>query len=122
MDVVAVANEAAKALEQQGNASVEKIVGEMMETKIQSENVRKDMSNVETPIGKLWSYHSGSITADMTKDQIAGEMDSFLNDGVVKHIISSYHTDKPAGVGNGGGNTNTPQGLKQSVQRYKEVI
>lgn len=112
MDVVAIANEAAKALEHQGNAGVEKIIGEMMETKIQSENVRKDMSNVETPIGKLWSYHSNSITADMTKDQIAGEMDSFLNDGAVKNIISSYHTDKPAGVGNGGGNTNAPQGLK----------
>ncbi|MGE7672972.1 hypothetical protein ACQKMV_05210 [Lysinibacillus sp. NPDC094403] len=112
MDVVALANEAAKALKEQGNVGVEKIIGEMIDTKIQSENVRKDILNTETAIGKLWSYHSNSITADMTKDQIASEMDSFLNDGVVKNIISAYHTEKHAGLGNLSGNANTPQGLK----------
>lgn len=112
MDVVAIATDAAKALKEQENAGVEKIVGEMMETKVQSENVRKDIMNPETAIGKLWSYHSNSINSSMTKEQIAGEMDSFLADGVVKGIISSYHTDKPAGVGSGGTSTNAPQGLK----------
>lgn len=112
MDVVKVAEDAAKALEAQETAGFEKIVGEMMETKIQSDAVKKDIMNTETPIGKMWSYHQKAFSPDMTKEQIAGEMDSFLNDGVVKGIISSYHTDSPAGIGSGASNANSTQNLK----------
>ncbi len=113
MDIVAVAQNAAEALKAQETAGLEKIVGEMIDTKITSDAIKKDIKDPNTPIGKMWSYHEKGFAPDATKEQIAGEMDSFLADGVVKGIISSYHTDQPAGVGSGGTNTNTtPQGLK----------
>lgn len=112
MDVVAVAKEAAEALKEQESANFEKIVGEMMEEKVKSEAVRKDILNPETAIGKMWSFYSKGITAKMTKEEIAGEMDSFLNDGVVKNLISNYHTDAPAGIGNGSIQNNGSTNLK----------
>lgn len=112
MDIVEVAKSAAQAIEAQESAGFEKIIGEMMETKVKSDAVKKDIMNSETAIGKLWDYHSKGLTANLSKDQIAGEMDSFLNDGVVKGIISNYHTDKPAGVGGAGGQGNGSQNLK----------
>lgn len=93
MDIVQVAEEAAKALDKVEKMKFDKVVGEMMETKITSEQVRKDIADPSTAIGKMWDYHSKGITADMTKEQIAGEMDSFLNDDAVKGIIDNYHTD-----------------------------
>ncbi len=104
MDVVSIATNAAKALKEQESEGIQKIVGEMMMKKVTSEAVRKDIANTETTLGKMWDYHSKSIQPNMTEEQIAGEMDSFLNDGVVKGIISSYHTDNPANLGNGSGN------------------
>ncbi|MNP62664.1 hypothetical protein D3C76_1579640 [compost metagenome] len=86
----------------------------MMDTKVTSEIVRTELKNPETTLGKLWSYHSRSIATDATKDQIGGEMDSFLADPVVKGMVDAIHTDKPAGSGGGsgsGGNT-APQNLK----------
>lgn len=112
MDIVEVAKSAAEALKAQETAGLEKIVGEMIDTKITSEAIKKDIKDPNTPIGKMWSYHEKGFAPDATKDQIAGEMDSFLNDGVVKGIISSYHTDSPAGIGSGGSNTNPTKNLK----------
>lgn len=112
MDIIEVAKQAAEALKQQEVANVEKIVGEMMEEKVQSEAVRKDILDPNTPIGKMWSFYSKDITSNMTKEEIAGEMDSFLNDGVVKNMISNYHTDAPAGIGNGASNSKGSTNLK----------
>lgn len=112
MDIIEVAKQAAEALKQQEVANVEKIVGEMMEEKVQSEAVRKDILDPNTPIGKMWSFYSKDITSNMTKEEIAGEMDSFLNDGVVKNMISNYHTDAPAGIGNGSIQNNGSTNLK----------
>lgn len=112
MDIIEVAKQAAEALKQQEVANVEKIVGEMIEEKVKSEAVRKDILNPETAIGKMWSFYSKGITAEMTKEEIAGEMDSFLNDGVVKNLISNYHTDAPAGIGNGSTKNNGSTNLK----------
>lgn len=106
MDVVKTAEDAAKAMKEQETAGFQKVVGEMMDKKITSDAIKKDIANPETAIGKLWDYHSKGLTADLTQDQIAGEMDAFLNDGVVKGIISNYHTDPPAGsFGSGQGNS-----------------
>lgn len=99
MDVIQVAQEAAKALETQSKAQHDKIVGEMLDQKLASEAVKKDIHNTDTVIGKLWALHRSKITPDMDKEAIAGEIDSFLNDKVVKELISGYHTDKPVGVG-----------------------
>ena len=115
MDVVAVAKEAAEALKEQETANVEKIVGEMMEEKVKSESVRKDILNPETAIGKMWSFYSKGISGEMTKEEIAGEMDSFLSDKVVKEIISNHHTDNPAALG--GGSTNNKSSAKLKTKR-----
>lgn len=114
MDVVQVAENAAKVLEEAEKMKFQKVVGEMMEEKITSEQVRKDIMDPTTTIGKLWNYHSKGITSDMTKEQIAGEMDKFLNDDVVKGMISNYHTDNPAGLSV---NSNNSSSGKLKVKR-----
>lgn len=107
MDVVAIATDAAKALKQQESAGFEKVIGEMIGKKIESDAIKKDIADEKTVIGKLWSYHSAGITPGMTEEQMAGEMDSFLADESVKSIISNYHTDGPALRGTPSGNQGT---------------
>ncbi|MGE5584058.1 MAG: hypothetical protein ACM309_00740 [Bacillota bacterium] len=99
MDVVKAAEEAAKAVEAQKAAEHDRAVGEMLATKLTSEAVKKDISSPETQIGKLWAYHKSRIQRGATKEQIAGEIDAFLGDKVVKAVIDAYHTDKPAIIG-----------------------
>ncbi|OKP91319.1 hypothetical protein [Paenibacillus sp. P32E] len=94
------------AAEKDAGAGRDRIVGEMITEKVTSEAVRKDIKDPATAIGKLWSYHSASISATATKDQIAGEMDAFLTDPAVKAIVSNYHTDQAAGTGNRSNNNN----------------
>lgn len=112
MDTVEVAVNAAKALEDAEKAGFQEVLGEMMETKVTSEAVRKDINDSSTVIGRMWSYHAGNIDASLSKDEIAAEMDNFLNDGAVKGLISNYHTDNPAGLGGGQVNSNTSKNLK----------
>lgn len=95
MDIVTIATDAAKALKQQEAAGFEKVVGEMIAKKIESDAIKKDIADEKTVIGKLWSYHAAGIKPDMTDEQLAGEMDSFLADDSVKSIISNYHKDAP---------------------------
>ncbi len=99
MDVVKVAQDAARALEAQKAAEHDKAVGEMLAAKLTSEAVKKDISSPETQIGKLWAYHKTRIQPGATGEQIAGELDAFLGDKVVKAVIDAYHTDKPAIIG-----------------------
>lgn len=112
MDPVEVAVNAAKALEDAEKAGFQKVLGEMMEAKVTSEAVRKDINDSSTVIGRMWDYHSKNIDASLSKDEIAAEMDSFLNDDIVKGLISNYHTDNPAGLGGGQGNSDTTKHLK----------
>src|SRR5690606_11091525 len=114
MDVIQVAQEAAKALETQSKAQHDKIVGEMLDQKLASEAVKKDIHNTDTVIGKLWALHRSKITPDMDKEAIAGEIDSFMNDKVVKELISGYHTDQPVGVGT---STKTEQRINLRAKR-----
>lgn len=99
MDVIEAAKKAAEALKEKERAEFNKIVGEMIDEKITSDAVKKDIHNPGTPIGKLFYYHVKGLSPDMKKEEIAGELDNFLADKVVKSIIDSYHTDLPAGVG-----------------------
>ncbi|MFD5022295.1 hypothetical protein ACFWMP_25675 [Paenibacillus sp. NPDC058367] len=94
------------ASEKDAGAGRDQIVGEMFTEKVTSEAVRKDIKDPATAIGKLWSYHSSSIAATATKEQIAGEMDAFLADTAVKAIVSNYHTDPAAATWNGFNNNN----------------
>lgn len=104
MDIVKVAEDAAKALEAQKGTLLEKAVGEMMETKVTSEAARNAIINESTALGKLWSYHAAQLGEDATKDDISGEMDKFLADTAVKSLISTYHTDNPIRPGGTSGN------------------
>ncbi|WII36827.1 hypothetical protein [Paenibacillus thiaminolyticus] len=115
MDVEELFKTLKAAADKEASASRDQIIGEMMESKVTSVAVRKDLTNPETPLGKMWSYHLRGIAADATKEQIAGEMDTFLADPVVKGIVDRYHTDPPAGAGRagtGGGQAGGPQNLK----------
>lgn len=113
MDVEALFKSLKEASDKEAGAGRDKIVGEMITTKVTSEAVRKELQNPETTLGKLWAYHAKGIATDATKEQIAGEMDSFLADPVVKGMVDAIHTDKPAGTGGGGGNkTDTPKNLR----------
>ncbi|MNJ56703.1 hypothetical protein D3C77_522630 [compost metagenome] len=113
MDVEALFRSLKEAADKEAGAGRDKIVGEMMESKLTSEAVRKELKNPETALGKLWSYHARGIAVDATKEQIAGEMDTFLADPVVKGMVDAIHTDRPAGTGGGGGsNSDTPKNLR----------
>ncbi|AZS15357.1 hypothetical protein [Paenibacillus lutimineralis] len=113
MDVEALFKSLKDAADKEAGAGRDKIVGEMMEGKVTSESVRKELQNPETTLGKLWAYHAKGIAADATKEQIAGEMDTFLADPVVKGMVDVIHTDKPAGTGGGGGSkTGAPKNLR----------
>lgn len=112
MNTVEVAIKAAKALEDAEKAGFQKTLGEMMDNKVTSEALKKDIKDSSTVIGRMWDYHSNNINASLSKDEIAAEMDSFLNDDIVKGLISNYHTDNPAGLGGGQGSGNTPKNLR----------
>lgn len=113
MDTVEVAVNAAKALEGEQKANFQKVLGEMMETKVASESVRKDINDPSTIIGRMWSYHADNIDASLSKDGIAAEMDKFLEDNAVKGLISNYHVDNPANLGGTGqGSGNNKKNLK----------
>ncbi|EGQ21079.1 hypothetical protein HMPREF9372_3362 [Sporosarcina newyorkensis 2681] len=101
MDVVQVAKDAANAIKAQEAVKFDKMVGEMVDEKVKSEAVRKELYDPKTALGKMWGYHSSGFSAEKTKEELAGEMDSFLADEVVKGLISNHHTDKPAGTGGG---------------------
>ena len=105
MDVIEVAKEAKKALDEQADFRFEKVVGEMAEEKIQSEAVRKDLLDTKTPIGKMWALHAQAIDKTSNKDAIAGEMDSFLKDEAVQSLIQSKAVS--GGVVNPLGNQST---------------
>lgn len=115
MDVVKAAEEAAKAVEAQKAAEHDKAVGEMLATKLTSEAVKKDVLNPETQIGKLWAYHKARIQRGATKEQIAGEIDAFLGDKVVKALIDAYHTDKPAIIGGTSENKTTLRVKREQI-------
>lgn len=113
MDVESLFKSLKTAADKEASAGRDKIFGEMLESKVTSEAVRKELQNPETALGKLWTYHARGIAADATKEQIAGEMDTFLADPVVKGMVDAIHTDRPAGTGGGGGSkSDAPKNLR----------
>lgn len=105
------------AADKDAGAGRDQIVGEMITEKVTSEAVRKDIKDPATAIGKMWSYHSASIAPTATKEQIAGEMDTFLADAAVKAIVSNYHTDPAAGTGGNRSNNNNNAGSSVKTRR-----
>ncbi|MEK4025792.1 hypothetical protein [Sporosarcina sp. FSL W7-1283] len=107
MSMIDFAKKAQDAIKAQEAAGFEKTIGEMMDKKIESDSIKKDIKDEKTVIGKLWSYHAARITPDMANDKIAGEMDAFLADESVKSIISDYHKEKPYRAATDGSNSQT---------------
>lgn len=99
MDVVKVAQDAAKALEAQRKAEREKLIDEVLKEKVVGEMA-------QSLIKKMLR-----VADNANKEQIAGEIDALLKDESIKDALSKLHVDQPAGVG-GGGSKDTPQNLK----------
>lgn len=114
MDVESLFKSLKAAADKEASAGRDKIIGEMLESKVTSEVVRKELQDPETALGKLWTYHARGIATDATKEQIAGEMDTFLADPVVKGLVDAIHIDKPAGTAgvSGGSGAAAPKNLK----------
>ncbi|MBO8169339.1 MAG: transcriptional regulator [Thermoanaerobacteraceae bacterium] len=102
MDIVKVAEEAAKAVTEQRKVSHEKLVSEVIKEKVSGEMA-------QNLVRRMLHIQEGA-----TKEQIAGEIDALLKDESIKEAISKLHIDKPASVSStsGSGNGNTLQNLR----------
>jgi hypothetical protein len=87
MDVMKVAAEAKKALDEQARARHEALITETIKEKVAGEMA-------QALIRKMLHVPEGA-----TKEQIAGEIDKLLADESLKETFSKLHIDKPAGVG-----------------------
>lgn len=85
---------AKQALDNLNQQAAESVYGEMMTEKIQSDAVRGQLTKADTILGKLWFAHKATIPANADKTVIAGEMDKFLGDPVVKGVMDGVHTDR----------------------------
>lgn len=95
MDIVKVAGEAKKVMDEQAKAGHEKIIDDIIKEKVTGEmaqNLIKKMLHVAD---------------DATKEQITGEIDTLLKDKTIKDMLSAMHIDPPTGTGNTEPNTNT---------------
>ncbi len=100
MDVVKVAQDAAKAVQAQRKAEHERLVAEVLKEKVAGE------------MGQALIAKMLHVPENATKEQIAGEIDALLKDESIKEALSKLHIDKPAGVGATGGTKDTPQNLR----------
>ncbi len=101
MDVVALASEAKKAMDEMSKAGHEALINEVLKEKVAGEMaqglVRKMLQ----------------VADDATKEQVAGEIDKLLEDETVKAAIGKFHLDKPAAIGGSGSNEATTLRVKR---------
>lgn len=103
MDVMAVASEARKALDEKARAARENLIDEVLKEKVAGEMAQalvKKMLNV---------------SENATKEQIAGEIDKLLEDDTIKVAISKFHVDKPPIIGNSDKETTTLRVKRQAI-------
>lgn len=106
MDVLTVAEEAKKALDESVEAGHEKLIDEVVSEKVAGEMAQALVKKV---------LH---VPEEATKDQIAGEIDKLLGDETIKEAISKFHIDKPpmaGGSGSGGSETTTLRVKRQTI-------
>lgn len=96
MDPVKAVKELKEKAEKYEGVQVQLLVGEMAGEKINNENAAKDILNVDTPLGKLWSIQSGGFKGD--KAALSAEMDKFLEDKAVQSLIGGYDNAQSAGI------------------------
>ena len=105
MDVVKVATDAKKALDESMLASREKLINETIQEKVTGEMA-------QALVKKMLQLPEG----ELTKEVIAGEIDNLLADEVVKNTISKFHIDKPPFINNIGDNGGTSSALRVKRQ------
>jgi len=89
MDVLQVATEARKALDEKAAAEREKLIDEVLKEKVVGEMA-------QALVKKMLQ-----VPEVATKEQIAGEIDKLLSDETIKAAIGKLHVDKPPVIGEG---------------------
>lgn len=104
MDVLQVATEARKALDEKATAEREKLIDEVLKEKVTGEMA-------QALVKKILQVPEGA-----TKEQIAGEIDKLLKDETIKTAISKFYVDKPPIIGGGSDKeTTTPRVKRQAI-------
>jgi len=103
MDVLKVAGEAKKALDESAKAGHEKLIDEVLK-----ETVTGEMA--QALVKKMLQ-----VPEDATKEQITGEIDNLLADETIKAAIGKFHVDKPPVIGGGGKETTTLRVKRQAI-------
>lgn len=93
MDVVQVAQDAKKTLDESLKAAREKLIEETIKEKVAGEMA-------QALVKKMLQLPEG----ELTKEVIVGEIDKLLADEVVKNTISKFHIDKPPFINSTGDN------------------
>lgn len=105
MDVIKVAQDAKKALDESIKAAREKLINETIKEKVAGEMA-------QALVKKMLQLPEG----ELTKEVIVGEIDKLLADEVVKNTISKFHIDKPPFINNTGDNGGTSSALRVKRQ------
>jgi len=105
MDVVKVAQDAKKTLDESIKAAREKLIEETIKEKVAGEMA-------QALVKKMLQLPEG----ELTKEVIAGEIDNLLADDVVKNTISKFHIDKPPFINNTSDNSGTSSALRVKRQ------
>ncbi len=105
MDIVKVAQDAKKTLDESMQASREKLINETIQEKVSGEMA-------QALVKKMLQLPEG----ELTKEVIAGEIDKLLTDEVVKNAISKFHIDKPPFINNTSDNGGTSSALRVKRQ------
>ena len=105
MDVVQVAQDAKKTLDESIKAAREKLIEETIKEKVAGEMA-------QALVKKMLQLPEG----ELTKEVITGEIDKLLADEVVKNTISKFHIDKLPFINNTGDNGGTSSALRVKRQ------
>lgn len=105
MDIVKVAQDAKKTLDESIKAAREKLIEETIKEKVAGEMA-------QALIKKMLQLPEGELTEEV----IAGEIDKLLADEVVKNTISKFHIDKPPVINNTSDNGGTSSALRVKRQ------
>ena len=105
MDVVKVAQDAKKTLDESAKAAREKLIEETIKEKVAGEMA-------QALVKKMLQLPEG----ELTKEVIAGEIDNLLADEVVKNTISKFHIDKPPVINSTSDNGGTSSALRVKRQ------
>ncbi|NSW90222.1 MAG: transcriptional regulator [Firmicutes bacterium] len=87
MDILAVAKEAAAALEEKRKAGHAKLIDDVVKERVTGEMAQSLVKKMLI------------VPENATKEQIAGEIDKILADETLKDTFNKLHIDKPAGIG-----------------------